>query len=195
MLHFASGYVLLVEWLLIMPDDYNKYVKEAVAGDKEAFGELYKIFLNKIYRFVYYLVGDEFSAEDITQNTFLKTWNGLANFSFSAGTFQSYLYTIARNLVIDAQRKKKAYSLDGLEDIIESKENLEVQVWRDEASEKVHQALDGLDEDDRQILILRFFEEMQFDEISKVVGKNPGAIRVKVHRLMGILREKLEGKI
>lgn len=194
MLHFASSCVLHVEWL-VMPDDYSKYVKRAIAGDREAFGELYKIFLNRIYRFVYYLVGDEFSAEDITQNTFLKAWNNLSNFSMDRGTFQSYLYTIARNLVIDGQRKKKIYSLEGMENVIETQENRENELWKDQASEKVHEALDGLEEDDRQIIILRFFEEMHFDEIAEVVGKEPGTIRVKVHRLMGILKQKLEGKI
>lgn len=178
-----------------MPDDYSKFVKKAIGGDKEAFGELYKIFLNKIYRFVYYLVGDEFSAEDITQNTFLKAWNNIANFSLERGTFQSYLYTIARNLVIDNQRKKKVYSLEGLENVIETHENRENELWKNQASQKVHEALDDLDEDDRQIIILRYFEEMHFDEIAGVLGKEPGTVRVKVHRLMETLRQKLEGKI
>lgn len=178
-----------------MPDDYNKYVKRAVNGDKDAFGVLYKIFLNKIYRFTYYLIGDEFSAEDITQNTFLKAWNGMPRFSPDRGTFQSYLYTIARNLVIDNQRKKKIYSLEDMGDVIESKENQEHDFWRDEAMQKVHEALDDLEEDDRQIIILRFFEEMHFDEISEVIGKESGAIRVRVHRLMGVLKQKLDGKI
>ncbi|OGM81876.1 hypothetical protein A2394_00135 [Candidatus Woesebacteria bacterium RIFOXYB1_FULL_42_36] len=178
-----------------MPDDYGEYVKSAIAGDKEAFGELYRIFLNRIYRFVYYLVGDEFSAEDITQNTFLRAWRGLASFSMDSGTFQSYLYTIARNLVIDSQRKKKAYPLNGLEEVIESQEDPVTEVWKGEISEKIRQALADLDTEDRQIIILRYFEEMQFGEISEVVGSNPGAIRVKVHRLMGLLKQKLEGKI
>ncbi|KKS95685.1 MAG: RNA polymerase, sigma-24 subunit, ECF subfamily, RNA polymerase sigma-70 factor, ECF subfamily [Microgenomates group bacterium GW2011_GWC1_43_13] len=195
MLHFDFSCVLCIEWLLIMPDDYGEYVKSAIAGDKEAFGELYRIFLNRIYRFVYYLVGDEFSAEDITQNTFLRAWRGLASFSMDSGTFQSYLYTIARNLVIDSQRKKKAYPLNGLEEVIESQEDPVTEVWKGEISEKIRQALADLDTEDRQIIILRYFEEMQFGEISEVVGSNPGAIRVKVHRLMGLLKQKLEGKI
>jgi RNA polymerase sigma-70 factor (ECF subfamily) len=98
-------------------------------------------------------------------------------------------------LVIDDQRKKKAYSLGEYEDVLESKENLENQIWKDEAAEKVHQALADLETDDQQIIILRFFEDMQFDEIAKVIGKESGAIRVKVHRLMEVLRQKLEGKI
>ncbi|HKC04808.1 MAG TPA: RNA polymerase sigma factor [Patescibacteria group bacterium] len=178
-----------------MQNEYQKYVKLAIKGNHEAFGELYKIFLSKIYRFIYYLIGDEFLAEDLTQNTFLRAWNGLTNFSLNKGTFQSYLYTIARNLVIDSQRKKKIYSLEGLENIIQSKENQEDELWKNEKMQKVHEALDGLPEDDRQIIILRFFEEMHFDEISNVIGKESGAIRVKIHRLMLVLRQKLEGKI
>ena len=119
----------------------------------------------------------------------------MANFSMDSGTFQSYLYTIARNLVIDIQRKKKAYPLNGLEEVIESQEDPVTEVWKGEISEKIRQALADLDTEDRQIIILRYFEEMQFGEISEVVGSNPGAIRVKVHRLMGLLKQKLEGKI
>ena len=178
-----------------MQNEYEKYVRRAIKGDKEAYGELYKLFLSKIYRFIYYLVGDEFLAEDLTQNAFLKAWNNLSNFSTEKGTFQSYLYTIARNLVIDSQRKKKTYSLEGLEDELVSRENHENDLSKEESMRKVHEALDGLEEDDRQIIVLRFFEEMHFDEISKIVGKNSGAVRVKIHRLMGILRHKLEGKI
>lgn len=188
-LKFAVEYVF-------MPDDYNKFVKKAITGDKNAFGELYNFFLDRIYRFIYYLVGDEFLAEDLTQNTFLRAWNGLKNFSLSKGTFQSYLFTIARNLVIDNQRKKKEVSLESAKaDIVESGENLEEKTWKNESMNKVHQALGFLEEDDRQIIILRFFEEMHFDEIAEVTGKNSGAIRVKVHRILAVLKKKLEGEV
>lgn len=176
-----------------MPDDYTKFVKKAVAGDKSAFGELYKLFLNKIYRFIYFMVSDEFLAEDLTQNTFLKAWNSLPKFSIGKGTFQSFLYTIARNLVIDTKRKKKELSLEtNFGDAIQSTENLEEKVWKDESMQKVRGALKNLDESDRQIIALRFFEELDFNEISEIVGKNPGALRVRVHRILGELREDLK---
>lgn len=198
MLHLAVPCVLLLEAVkcYFMPDDYKKFVKKAVAGDKEAFGRLYQIFLDRIYRFTYYLTRDEFAAEDITQNTFLKAWNNLPNFSTDRGTFQSYLFTIARNLVIDAQRKKKEYSLEeGYGADAETGENLEEKVWKDEAMQRVHEAIADLDEFDRQIVILRFFEEMHFDEMAEILGKEPGTIRVKIHRIMEKLRNKLEGTI
>ncbi len=179
-----------------MQNDYDKFVKKAVSGNKEAFGELYRIFLDRIYRFVYYLVRDEFSAEDITQNTFLKAWNNLPNFSQDRGTFQSYLYTIARNLVIDNQRKKKELSLEaGYGADIETDENPEEKIWKDDMMQKVRVALSDLNELDRQLVILRFFEEMHFDEIAEVVGKEAGTIRVKMHRIMESLKDKLKNNI
>jgi len=182
--------------MIFMPDDYSALVRKAIAGDKEAFGELYGIFLDRIYRFTYYLMRDEFAAEDATQNTFLKAWNNLQNFSPDKGTFQSYLFTIARNLVIDSQRKKKEYSLEeGYGSDVQTGENPEERIWQDEAKKKVHEAMDGLDGDERELVILRFFEEMHFDEISEVVGKEPGTIRVRIHRIMQKLRTKLEGQI
>jgi RNA polymerase sigma-70 factor (ECF subfamily) len=179
-----------------MSDDYSKFVKKAIAGDKNAFAELYNLFLDRIYRFIYYLVEDEFLAEDITQITFVKAWNKIGMFSITKGTFQSYLYTIARNLVIDHQRKKKEISLElTIGENFKSDTNLEQNVLRNESMTKVRQSLSVLDEDDRQIIILRYFEDMSFKEIAAITSKKSGAIRVKVHRLLGILRKKLEGKI
>lgn len=177
-----------------MPTDIEKFVKKAVAGDKKAFGKLYELFLDRIYRFIFYLVRDEFLAEDITQNTFLKAWNNLSNFSVGRGTFQSYLFTIARNLVIDNQRKKKEISLEaGFGAGIETGENLEEKVIKKDEINSVHEALEVLEPEDRQLVILRFFEDMHFDEISQIVGKEPGALRVKIHRILELLRRNMTG--
>lgn len=179
-----------------MPDGYEHLVRKAKKGDKDAFGDLYKLFLNRIYRFVYYLVGDEFLAEDITQNTFLKAWNWLPNFSLSRGTFQSFLFTVARNLVIDNQRKKKEFSLE-LQDgeALKSEEDLEEKVAKVEEAEALQKALSQLSTFDRQLVILRYFEELSFNEVSDIVGKKEGSIRVRVHRALAELRINLDGKI
>lgn len=180
-----------------MPDGYEHLVRKAKKGDKDAFGDLYKLFLNRIYRFVYYLVGgDEFLAEDITQSTFLKAWNWLPKFSLSRGTFQSFLFTVARNTVIDNQRKKKEFSLEIQDsDVLRSNEDLEEIVSKVEEAQEVQKALSQLSTFDRQIVILRYFEELSFREISQVVNKREGAIRVRVHRILGQLRINLDGKI
>lgn len=176
-----------------MDEDTFKLVQRAQHGDKEAYGEIYKLYQKKIYRFSYYMMQNQELAEDITQNTFIKAWLALPSFSFSKnGTIQAYLFKIARNLSIDYQRKKKEISLEVIADVMPSEENLEEIVERREEQEIVSKALKTLDEDEKQIVVLRYFEDMSYEEISKVVGKNEGAIRVQLHRILKKLKEEIK---
>jgi len=176
-----------------MDEDTFKLVQRAQKGDKEAYGEIYKLYQKKIYRFSYYMIQNQELAEDITQNTFIKAWRALPFFSLNKnGTIQAYLFKIARNLTIDYQRKRKEVSLEVIEDIMPSDENLEEIVARQEEQEIVARSLKTLDEEERQIVVLRYFEDMSYEEISKVVGKNEGAIRVRLHRILKKLKEEIK---
>lgn len=178
-----------------MPDDPNKLVEAAKRGNKEAFGEIYRLFLGRIYRFIYYLVYDEPLAEDLTQETFMKAWKALPGFSTKKGSLQAYLFTIARNLVIDRQRKRKELALtEEAAELIESREDLEKNLIVSEEKQMVKEALSILEPDEKQIVILRYFEDLHFEEISKVVGKKEGALRVEVHRLLAKLKLYIESK-
>lgn len=160
---------------------------------KDAFAEIYRTYLDRIYRFVYFLVHDEALAEDITQNTFLKAWDKTKDFDEKRGTMQAYLYAIARNLVIDNQRKKKTMLLSvEVEGIIPSDENLEEQLVQKEEETELKKVLKILPEDDREIVVLKYFEDMDYKEISKVVNKKEGAIRVKLFRALKVIKEYLE---
>lgn len=168
-------------------------VLRAKRGDKEAFGQIYKAYLKKIYRFICYLTYDQDLSEDLAQNTFLKAWQSLGAFDLGKGTIQAFLFTIARNLVIDWSRKKKeAIWEDEVMERIESKEDIEEDLVKKEESVRVHQALEVLDEFDKQVVILRYFEELSFEEISKILQKEAGAIRVRLHRALKKLKERLE---
>lgn len=177
-----------------MPSDPKELVEAAKKGDKDAFGEIYRLFLSRIYRFVYYLVYDEALAEDITQDTFIKAWKAMPKFSLEKGTIQAYLFTIARNSVIDNQRKKKDISLEGVVANFEGSENLERSYIDGEERSMVREALSSLDGAEKQVVVLRYFEEFSYAEIAHVVGKNEGTIRVKVHRALAKLKEYLESK-
>lgn len=176
-----------------MIEDIMALVLKAQGGDKEAFGKIYKFYLKKIYRFAYYMIQNHELAEDITQNTFIKVWRALPLFSLREnGTFQAYLFKIARNLAIDYQRKKKEVSLEVIADVIPSNENLEDIVSRKEEKNMVNKALSSLDKAEKQIVVLRYFEDMSYEEISKVVGKNEGAIRVQLHRILKKLKKEIK---
>lgn len=179
-----------------MPKDNQDLIKRAKKGDKSAFGRIYKEFLPRIYRFVFYLVPDNAIAEDITQDTFVKAWESLPRFSSKKGTIQSYLYAIARNTVIDHQRKKKESRLDmDYAQQIGSGENLENMLINLERVSKVHEALSSLSKEDRDVVVLRYFEEMSYKEIAEVVNQTEGAIRVKTHRILKTMKGLFNKKV
>ncbi len=171
--------------------DLEILVKKAKRGDKNSFGELYKIYLKKIYRFIYYLVYDRQLAEDLTQLVFLKAYKSLPSFVPEKGTFQAYLYTVARNLVIDYQRRKKELSLEDVEEPV-STFDIDEEVVREESKDIVRNLLIGLESDERQLIIWRYFEELEFSEIAQILNEKEGAVRVRLHRLLKKLKERLK---
>ena len=177
-----------------MPDNQLELIKKAKKGDKNAFGDIYRLFLTKIYRFVFYLVSDKDLAEDITQDTFVRAWKYLPNFSQERGTIQAYLFAIARNLVIDTKRKKKEFPLyDSYALKLEAKENSESKLITEDTKDVVQDALSKLEYDEKEVVILRYFEDLSYTEIAKVLKKEEGLLRVKVHRALKKLREHLKG--
>src|SRR5262245_50670383 len=82
-------------------------VTQAIAGDTEAFGELYGLHRESIYRYIIVRVESAAEAEDLTGQVFLKAWEALPGYEQREARFSSWLYQIARNLVIDHQRARK----------------------------------------------------------------------------------------
>lgn len=174
-----------------MADDLSKLITRAQRKDRDAFGEIYNLFLKRIYRFVYFSVRDQKLAEDITQDTFLRAWRSLASFSLSRGSFQAFLFAIARNLVIDWYRKKKEISLEAIADP-SYQEHVDEKIIQDEQKQQLNRALVKLKFLERQIVTLRYFEELSFFEIGKVVHLSEGAVRVRLHRILKQLKKYLE---
>lgn len=181
-----GGYA--IQYILMSPQELE-LVKQAKQGNKESFGEIYKLYLDRIYRFVLYLVYDEPVAQDLTQETFIKAWNFLPKFKIGVGTLQSFLYTVARNLVLDHQRKKPNLSLDNeAGEAIPDRTNIEEQILTVETENSIALALKNLPEFDRQIVILRFFEDLPFKEVARILKKDEGALRVRLHRALQTLK-------
>lgn len=170
----------------------GELIHRAKNGDKEAFGQIYKLYIKRIYRYIYFFVYNQALAEDLAQNTFIKAWKSFPSFSEKIGTLQAYLYKIAKNNVIDYQRKKKEVSLEVMEDVFPSGEDLEEMVTKIQNAEMVNKELLGLDKEEKQIIVLRYFEELSYEEIAKVLERKEGAIRVQVHRILKKLKDKIE---
>jgi RNA polymerase sigma-70 factor (ECF subfamily) len=164
-------------------------LEQAKQGDKNAFELLYKYYFPRIYRYCKANIYRDDLAADICQETFMKAWKALPTFTLkNGGTFQAFVYRIARNNIIDLSRKKKEFSLSIYEDI-ETEEDLVELVHRHDAINAVKRVLAKLPEKDRQILILRYFEDMSHKETAQIVGIREGALRVRTTRLLKKLKE------
>ncbi len=173
-------------------DDLPILIFRAQNGDKDAYGAIYNLYYKQIYRYCYFNLRDRALAQDIVQETFLKAWKSIASFSQDrGGTIQAFLYRIARNLIIDHSRRRKNAKLEDHEHI-ETEGEIGESIDLDREKEKLKEALGQLAERDRQIVILRFFEEMSFVEISKIVKVREGALRVRIHRILEKLKTIIE---
>lgn len=171
----------------------KRLISRAKQGDKDAFGEIYNFFQKLIFRYIYFSTRNYELAKDLTQNTFFKAWKALPSVSISRGSFRAFLFTIARNLIIDWSRSKKELPLETIENF-PSFEDPEKDLIRKEAREVVLQALSKLVEDEKQLILLRFFEELKYGEIAKVIGKKEGSVRVSIYRILKKMKSYIKYK-
>jgi RNA polymerase sigma-70 factor (ECF subfamily) len=167
-------------------------VDEAAGGNFNAFGQLYEMFLDKIYRYAYYQVKDKMTAEDITETVFMKAWKQIATCKGQGDTFSAWLYRIAHNQVVDTLKSSFAVApidLDGISDF-DSPEL--VADMRDE-TEELAAMIAELPEGQRQVLILKFIEGLSNTEISRILKKSEQAIRILQMRALARMREKVRG--
>lgn len=177
-----------------MDTEIFELVQRAQKGQKDAFSELYKIFSARLYRFAYSLVGTRQQSEDVVQNSFLKAWQKLGEFSPSRGTFSGWLFRIAHNLAVDELRQKKEYVLDEWNEPPSSGEPNEplAQAVLDEEKQDLSKALADLKESEKEVIVLHYFEEFTTSEIAGILGKREGATRVQIHRAVKKLGEKIK---
>jgi RNA polymerase sigma-70 factor (ECF subfamily) len=175
----------------------RQLVLQAQAGNSEAFGQLYDAYMERIYRFVYFRVEDQQTAEDITSQVFLKAWSNLDRFSFSRTPYLAWLYTIAHNAVIDHYRTRKVTA--ALDDVQLSQQDhaevVENEIDLSAEMKEIKEALQLLTDDQQKVLTLKFIEGMSNNEIARQLGKREGAIRALQMRGLQALAKQLEEKM
>lgn len=165
------------------------WIQEAKLGDKEAFGRLYQYYVDKIYRFCYFRVGQSRAlAEDITADVFVKAWEKLD--TFKKGSFQAWVYMIARNTIIDYYRSEKE-KVGLTEDIQEEAISVYESVAKSLEIERVMKGLQFLTKEQQEIILLKFVEDLDNSEIAKIMNKSEVAIRALQSRAIKKLREKI----
>ncbi len=157
---------------------------------QKLFGNLYQRYVDKIYKFIYYKTHHKETAEDLTSQTFFKALENIKNFDSDKGQFSSWLYRIAKNCVIDYYRTKKetidifdAWDLVGREDIkrdSEFKEQLE----------KVERYLEQFTSEQREIIVMRVWQDMTHKEIAEIIGKSEDSCKMIFSRAINKLRKE-----
>jgi RNA polymerase sigma-70 factor (ECF subfamily) len=181
----------------INTDKNNGFLLDLVAkakqGQEEAFGSIYNLYFEKIYRFIYYRVSHKEIAEDLSEDVFLKAFSKLSSIQKDA-SFEGWLYQIARNKVIDYYRdKKQLVALEDVENTLEYETNI-IDVLELKENQKIFlKILKELGTEQQLVIKLKFLENLENEQIAEIMHKNEGAIRVIQHRAIARLQELIKG--
>ncbi|HEX9664759.1 MAG TPA: RNA polymerase sigma factor [Patescibacteria group bacterium] len=175
-----------------MKDLRDKYLvyKYQKTNSPEVFGAIYDQYIDKIYRFIYFKVRTRQEAEDLTSEVFLKLWQKITN-KAEVDNLNAYIYAIARNSVIDYYRQKSTDKEVALEELAELGGDAETIGKITQASDvsQLMKAINSLKDEYREVILLRYIEELAIKEIALILNKSQGATRVLLHRALKTLRE------
>jgi len=161
---------------------------KVIQGDSQAFGVLYELYLDKIYRYVFYRVSDQVDVEDLTEIIFFKAWQSLVNIQKNDSpiqNFRAWLYGIAHNEVVNHHRNKTSeVPLDDSKNLPDQTPSPEKIVEVQERNRLLAKAISQLDPDSQQVLIFRFIDQFSHDDTAEIMGRTPGHIRVLQHRAL-----------
>jgi RNA polymerase sigma-70 factor (ECF subfamily) len=178
-----------------MSSSERDLILRATQGDKKAFGALYEIYLDPIYRFIFYRVSNEQEAEDMAEEVFIRAWNSLPNLKDGAEiqNFRSWLYRVARNLIVDRYRKKNLeVEMEDQTFLTDQTPQPDAAVLMEEESSLLRDAIRKLEEPFREVLVHRFVNELSHAETAGLMGLRENHIRVLQYRALKKLRSILE---
>jgi RNA polymerase sigma-70 factor (ECF subfamily) len=176
------------------PSDLAILVRQAQAGDRAAFDAIYDRFTDALYRFLYSRCGDAALAEELLGDLWVRVVEHLPKLrlpdSNAEAALAAWLYRIARNLTVDAFRRRRG-DLPLLETISSPEQAPDDVVIADDQQRELRAAFAQLTAEQREVLLLRFFEERSNAEVAALTGRSEGAVKVMQHRALGSLARLL----
>lgn len=168
----------------------------SIDRETKAFEELYIAHLTAVYRYAYLRLASKEAAEDVAQTVFTKAWVARKSYEERGKTPLAYLFTIARNTIIDRARRKDALPVEPDSHVLlsipdDANDPRDIALQR-EARETVYSALRHLGDESQEILTLRYLAELEYADIAAITGKSEVAIRQSVSRSLKDLRKIVE---
>lgn len=158
---------------------------------KQSFLETFDAYSDAIFRFCLVKTSNKELSEDLTQEVFMRYWNMLQEGKQMSNT-RSFLYTVARNLVIDWYRKKKATSLDTLaESGFEAEDRKTFSPETDATVSEILAVVADLEEQDREVVMMRFVDGLEPKDIAEILQETPNAVSVRITRAIKKVQQKL----
>lgn len=176
-----------------LPESEESLIGRA-ARDADAFGALYERYVDRIYNYIYYRVGNVHDAEDLTARVFFRALAHIDDYRDRGAPFAAWLYRIAHNLVANWHRdrsRRRDIRLDDVVSLAGRGDGPEHLAERSEEARVLLSAIAALPAERQQLLILKFVEEMSNIEIARVMGRTEGAIKSLYHRTLIALRDEL----
>ncbi len=171
-----------------MGNTEKQLAERAAKRDREAFAKLYDLYVDKIYKYIYYKSGRTDEAEDLTAQVFLKAWEAIDHYRWEGYPFSTWLYRIAHNMMIDYYRThRETFPLDtarAKESNVDPFQSAE----RTLTSDQIRGALKHLTHDQQRVIVLRFLEGYSTSEVAAIMDKDPDAIRALQHRALRALQ-------
>jgi RNA polymerase sigma-70 factor (ECF subfamily) len=166
----------------------------ASKGDRDAFGQLYGRYIDRIFNYVYYRTGNLHDAEDLTARVFQRAMNHIHNYTNRGVPFSAWLYRIAHNLVANWHRDRSRRQEIPLNDVpvLPSRgDHPERNLVRSQEQESLLRLIRRLPPERQNLLILKFVENMSNAEIGQIMGRSEGAVKSLYHRTLLALRDQI----
>lgn len=177
----------------------SQMIREIKEGNTELYSELMRRYQRKILAFIYHMLKSahlELMAEDLCSETFYKAFRSLHSFREVDASFSTWLYTIARNTVLSELRKQRAGSIpleeSGVVPVAPSELVPEQAILRSEKVGMVREAINNLPEKQRSALILREYDQLDYQEIANVLGQSVSAVKSLLFRARSSVKSQLE---
>ncbi|MEJ2758951.1 MAG: sigma-70 family RNA polymerase sigma factor [Anaerolineales bacterium] len=167
-------------------------MKRAQKGDDLAFARLVEAYQKPVYNLCYRMLGNAGDAEDAAQETFIRAYKAIRRYDLER-KFSTWLLSIASNYCIDQYRRRKlpTFSVDALDtpDIPEKAAGMEAMLMQDEHQAKVAALLETLKPKDKAAIVMRYWYEYSYEEISEALSLSVSAVKSRLHRARKELAE------
>ena len=164
-------------------------------GDRLAFEELYRRYARSVLGIALRRIGDRGRAEDATQDTFASIWRSASRYDPARGRPTSWLYTVARNAIVDGLRRRPDPTVSDPPDIATSDPGPADVAETEWVSWRVHRALETLPENERSLVELAYWSGMSQSEIAAYLGMPLGTVKTRTRAALGRLADELEGEL